>query len=324
MKAVILGAFAASQSGRIAPVIESDLAIEVVDDDRDLQRVAAALDDADIVITDAWTGDMPPAPRLKLVQLPVAGTDRIELATLPPGVTVCNAFGHEAAMAEYAVMAMLVWSHRYFEIASGFRAGSWRDSGVMNGKLHRELCGQTVGIVGLGHTGLETAARAVALGCKVIAANRTLRGSVGGISQVYPLAELDQMLPLCDVLVICVGLAPATRGLIDARRLRLMKRGAFLINVGRGPVIDEDALFAALRDGTLGGAALDTWYRYPTPEEPDIRPSRLPFHELPNVVMTPHCSAWTEEMAARRGADTAHNIDRFVRGEPLMHIVATT
>jgi phosphoglycerate dehydrogenase-like enzyme len=80
----------------------------------------------------------------------------------------------------------------------------------------------------------------------------------------------------------------------------------------------------ALRDGIIGGAALDTWWRYPTPEEPDIRPSRQPFHELPNVIMTPHCSAWTEGMARRRGADAARNIDRFIRGETPLHIVATT
>ena len=69
---------------------------------------------------------------------------------------------------------------------------------------------------------------------------------------------------------------------------------------------------------------LDTWYRYPTPEEPEIRPSRHPFHELPNVIMTPHCSAWTDGMARRRGADAARNIDRFIRGEKLLHLVART
>jgi phosphoglycerate dehydrogenase-like enzyme len=225
-------------------------------------------------------------------------------------------------MAEYAVMAMLVWCHRYFDIAIGFRGGSWRDSGVMNGPLHRELAGSTVGIVGLGQVGRETAARAAALGCHALGANRAIGEPPPGVAQVFSLGELDAMLPLCDVVVLCVGLAPETRGLIDARRLALMKRDAFLINVGRGPVADEDALYAALRDRTIGGAALDVWYRYPTAEEPDTRPSRHPFHELPNVIMTPHCSAWTDGMARRRGADAARNIDRFIRGETLMHVVA--
>jgi phosphoglycerate dehydrogenase-like enzyme len=192
----------------------------------------------------------------------------------------------------------------------------------MNGPLHRELGALTVGIVGLGQVGRETAIRAAALGCRVIAANRTISEPRQGVSEVFPLAELDRMLPRCDVIVLCVGLAPETRGLIDAHRLALMKRDAFLVNVGRGPVADEDALYTALRDGTIGGAALDVWWQYPNAAEPARPPSRHPFHELPNVIMTPHCSAWTDGMAKRRGADAARNIDRLIRGEPLLHIVA--
>ena len=324
MKALFLGGFAVSQAGWIAPVIKSDVEIEAVADDHDPQRVAAALDDAEIVVTEAWRVGMPAAPRLNLLQAPVAGADMIAVAALPPGVTVCNSYGHEEAIAEYVVMTMLVWFHRYFDIATAFRGGSWRDSAVTNGLLHRELGGQTVGIVGLGHIGRETAVRAAALGCRVVGANRTAGTPPPGVERVFALTELDAMLPLCDVVALCIGLAPETRGLMDSRRLALMKRDGLLINVGRGLVVDEDALFAALRDGTIGGAALDTWWRYPTADEPDIRPSRHPFHELPNVVMTPHCSAWTDGMARRRGADAARNIDRFIRGETLINVVATT
>jgi phosphoglycerate dehydrogenase-like enzyme len=322
VKVLFLGGFAASQVEWIAPAIESAVEIGVFAGEHDLARMAAALSDAEIIVTEAWRAGLPPASRLKLLQLPVAGTDGIDRAALPSGVTVCNAYGHEIAMAEYAVMAMLVWSHRYFDIALAFRGGSWRDSGVMNGPLHRELRGLTVGIVGLGQVGRETAIRAAALGCHVVGANRTIGEPPQGISEVFPLAELDRMLPLCDVVVLCVGLAPETRGLIDRRRLALMKHDALLINVGRGPVADEDALYAALRDGTIGGAALDVWWQYPNAAEPARSPSRQPFHELPNVVMTPHCSAWTDGMARRRGADAARNIDRFIRGEKLLHVVA--
>jgi phosphoglycerate dehydrogenase-like enzyme len=324
VKVLFLGGFAASQVEWIAPVIESAVETSVVDDEHDREQVSAALGEADIVVSEAWRAGRPPAPQLKLLQLPVAGSDQVDRAALPAGVTVCNAYGHEMAMAEYAIMAMLVWSHRYFDIAVGFRGGSWRDSGVMNGPPHREIGGSTVGIVGLGQVGRETAARAAALGCHVLGANRTIGKPPPGVARVFALGELDAMLPLCDVVVLCVGLAPETRGMVDARRLALMKRDAFLINVGRGPVADEDALYDALRDRTIGGAALDVWYRYPTAEEPDTRPSRHPFHELPNVIMTPHCSAWTDGMARRRGADAARNIDRFIRGETLMHVVART
>ena len=117
MNVLFLGGFAASQFEWIAPVIESDVETSVVTDDHDPTRVAVAIGEADIIVSEAWRAGMPTAPRLKLLQLPVAGTDRVETAALPPGVTVCNAYGHEMAMAEYVVMAMLVWSHRYFDIA---------------------------------------------------------------------------------------------------------------------------------------------------------------------------------------------------------------
>jgi len=120
-----------------------------------------------------------------------------------------------------------------------------------------------------------------------------------------------------DAVVIACALAPETRGLIDARRLALMKPGALLINVARSRMVDEDALYAALKDGDLGGAALDVWWQCPTGAEPERRPSRRPFHELPNVLMTPHSSSSSDATAERRWSAVAGNLDRFARGEPL-------
>ena len=133
---------------------------------------------------------------------------------------------------------------------------------------------------------------------RILAANRTPREADPGVERVYPLAELDRMLPECDTVALCTALGPETTGLIDARRLALMKPTAFLINIARGQVIDEDALYEALRDGRIGGAAIDVWWQYPTDAEPNRRGSRHPFHELPNVIVTPHNSGWT----ARHGA----------------------
>ena len=102
-----------------------------------------------------------------------------------------------------------------------------------------------------------------------------------------------------------------------------MKPDAFLINIARGQVIDEDALYAALRDGRLGGAALDVWWQYPTAAEPNRRGSRHPFHELPNVIVTPHNSGWTSGMVRRRWDEIAENIRRFARGDSLINVVTT-
>jgi phosphoglycerate dehydrogenase-like enzyme len=129
------------------------------------------------------------------------------------------------------------------------------------------------------------------------------------------------MLPQCDTVLIACGLGPETRGLLDARRLALLKPGALLINVARAAIVDEDALYNALRDGHLGGAALDVWWQYPTAAEPERRPSRRPFHELPNVLITPHSSSSSDATAERRWGVVAANLDRFARGEPLENIV---
>jgi phosphoglycerate dehydrogenase-like enzyme len=141
---------------------------------------------------------------------------------------------------------------------------------------------------------------------------------------VFSWTELDRMLGECDIVVLSCALTPETMGLIDGRRLAVMKRSAFLINLARGPIAEEQALYRALRDGVIGGAALDTWWRYPSPDDPAPRPSRYPFHELANVIMTPHCSPRTDGTIERRSRDVARNIDRFVRGEPLQNVVTRT
>ena len=291
----------------------------------DSQRLIPALAEAEIVVSHIWKTDFPLAPRLKFLQSPAAGLDLIDLPSLPHGVTVCNVDGHEQAIAEYVLMTMLAMSHRLIDIATAFRdRGSWSGGGAGGGPLHGEILGKTVGIVGYGKIGREVTTRAAAFGCTVIAANRSPIADKGAASEIYPLGELDRMLPRCDFVVIAAGLGPETRNLIDGRRLALMKPTALLINIGRAPITDEEALYAALRDNRIGGAAIDVWWRYPTQAEPNARPANLPFHELPNVLMTPHCSSATDGARARRLGGIAVNIDRFVRGEALRNVVLTT
>ena len=198
-----------------------------------------------------------------------AGLDLIDTGALPKGVTVCNVFGHEPAIAEYVIMTMLVLTHRLFEAVTVFRAGSWVASPQFGGgRPHGEVLGSTIGIIGYGRIGREVAERTAGLKCRVLTANRSSITQPAPAETVYPLAELDRMLPQCDTVLIACGLGPETRGLIDARRLALFKPGALLINVARAAIVHEDALYDALKDGHLGGAALDVWWQYPTAAEP--------------------------------------------------------
>ena len=323
MKALFLGNVAADTGNGIRAELPSELDIEIVADPRELTPASAA--SADILVTNIWRQNYPPGPGIKFVQCVATGVEWIDPAALPRGVPICNAYGHETAIAEYVLMAMLVWAHRFREIEGEFRAdGSWATSWVQSGAPHGEIRGRTVGIVGLGRVGLEVAKRAAPFGCRIVAANRTPRQPGNDVERVYPLTELDRMLPESDTVVIATAGGPDTEGLIDARRLALMKPSAFLVNIARGPILDEEAAYEALRDRRIGGAALDVWWQYPTAAEPRRRGSRLPFHELPNVIVTPHNSGWTAGMTRRRWDEIAGNIGRFTRGEPLINLVTTT
>jgi phosphoglycerate dehydrogenase-like enzyme len=325
MKALFLGNVAADTHAGIKDELPPVLESMVFADPQELLRAPEVAADADILVSNHWRADYPASPRLKLVQSVATGVELFDRTALPRGIPICNSFGHETAIAEYVVMAMLALHHRFFQIAGEFRAeGSWRTSWVQSGMPHGEVRGSTLGIVGLGRVGREVACRAAPFGVRILAANRSPREAGDGVEHIFPLAELDRMLPLCDTLTLCTALGPETEGLIDARRLALMKPGAFLINIARGQVVDEDALYAALRDGRLGGAALDVWWQYPTAAEPERRGSRHPFHELPTVIVTPHNSGWTQGMVRRRWDEIADNLRRFAAGEALINVVTVT
>jgi phosphoglycerate dehydrogenase-like enzyme len=325
MKALFLGHFAATVAPRILAKLKTPHEADILDDERDAAHLAPLLADAEIIVGHIWRAGFPPAPKVRLLQSVAAGLDLLDLDAIPKGVTVCNVFGHEPAIAEYVIMTMLVLTHRLFEAVTAFRAGSWVASPTLGGgSPHGEVLGRTIGIIGYGRIGREVAERAAGLKCRVLAANRSPVAEPAPADAVYSLAEIDRMLPLCDTVLIACALAPETKGLIDARRLALMKPRALLINVARAAIVNEDALYAALKEGHLGGAALDVWWQYPTGAQPERRPSRRPFHELPNVLITPHCSSSTDATAERRWSAVAGNLDSFVRGEPLRNVVFQT
>jgi phosphoglycerate dehydrogenase-like enzyme len=322
MKALFLGNVAADTAAGIRAELPPGLDVTILADPQELLRLPQAAAEADILVSQYWRAEYPPMPRVKLVQSVATGIELFDLAALPKGVPVCNAFGHETAIAEYIVMVWLALHHRLFEISGEFREeASWRTSWVESGAPHGEVRGSTLGIVGYGRVGREVARRAAPFDVRILAANRSPREAGPGVERIFPMAELDRMLPLCDTVALCTALGPETTGLIDARRLALMKPTAFLINISRGAVIDEDALYAALRDHALGGAALDVWWQMPNAAEPRRRGSRHPFHELPNVIVTPHNSGWTQGMVRRRWDEIADNIGRCVRGESLINLV---
>ena len=319
MKVAFAGVFA----GHVADRVRARLRIPcevVVADDRD---ILARLGDVDVLVSMVFTPEMAAAaPRLRLVQVPGAGLDRIDRRSLAPGTALANAYGHDVGIAEYVIGAMLAIARSFCRIDADLRRGRW-DS-VWSGApvpLWPELAGKTLGILGYGRIGQAVARRALAFDMDVRAIRRDAgRPDPNRLAVVRGPEALDEVLGRADYLAITLALTPDTRGLIGAPQLARMKPTAVLINVARGEVVDEDALYGALRQGALAGAALDVWYRYPTGAGP-VHPGHRPFHELPNVLMTPHVSGWTEGMMDARAGVIAENIHRAARGEaPLNHI----
>jgi phosphoglycerate dehydrogenase-like enzyme len=321
MRLVLLGTLACEQEVTVRRMLATHPEIALVPDDAGAELRRTALAAADAAITMRYDRSMPTAPRLGLLQIGGTGLDAIDLGYLPPGCAVANAYGHEDAVAEYAVLAMLLASTRFLDRERSFREGSWALGGRTGGPLVDELGGKTVGVIGYGHIGRALARRLGGFGVRLIVATRTLPPNADHPGWIQGLDAVDRLLPESDFVVIACGLGPETLNLIDARRFRVMKPTAVLINVSRGVIVDEAALYEALRDRVIRGAVIDTWYRYPTPEDPAPRPSRFPFHELPNILMTPHSSAWTKEMIERRWSSITDNVDRFFTGRPLHDVV---
>ena len=291
-------------------------------DSADAAALADALRDADAIIAFAIERELPPVPRLRLVQVTGAGYDRIPLAALPPGCTVCNVYEHETGIAEYVLAAMLESTIGLGRLDRQFRAGDWCGYGTAAGppSFRGELAGKTLGILGFGHIGREVARRARPFGMRVGAITRSPAPSELA-DWIVPVSELDHRLPECDFLLVACPLNESTRGLINGPRLAHLKRSSVLINVARGEVVEEKALYEALRDEVIAAAVIDVWYVYPSAAERSPRPGHLPFHELPNVIMTPHVSGWTDKLLNRRRAVIADNLSRLAAGAELRNVV---
>ena len=290
----------------------------------DVLATSAQRDDyaqADVIVGIRFDAALPRPSRLRLFHLPAAGYDAVDFAAIPPGAVVCNCFGHETAIAEYVMAALLQRCVPLADADHWLRQGEWRYWGGSPQRAHHELAGSTLGLLGFGHIGKAVADRAKAFGIRIHVANRGPVATSDLVDRYYPLSDLQAFYGSVDAIVVSVPLAPETRGMVGKDEFLAMKPHAVLINVARGPVVDEQALYDALRTQRIGGAVIDTWYNYPTGAETTAAPSSLPFADLPNVLMTPHMSGWTHGTIARRQEVMAANIRRRMRGEPCENVL---
>ena len=284
----------------------------------DIEAFAAA----EVLVGIRLDGSLPKPERLRLYHAPAAGIDAIDRGCLPPGVPLCNAPGHEQAIAEYVFAALLQRYHPLRQADSELRQGKWSSfwAGLPT-TVRPEMGDSTLGVLGYGNIGKAVARLGRAFGMRVVVANRSTVAVSAAVDESFGLDQLGRFMAAADTIVVTLPLTPDTQGLVGAAALAAMRPGAVIVNVGRGAVIQEAALYESLSARRIGGAIIDTWYVYPTKDRPETQPARYPFHELANIVMTPHMSGWTEGTIRRRQQVVAQNIGRLIRGEPLTHVV---
>lgn len=276
-----------------------------------LRRMAR---DADGVITRSKLPDdlFEAAPRVRGVVVHGTGTDLVPIESATAhGVMVANLPGINAqSAAEYCAMAMLMLARNVVAITKAVRSIPW-DEARRLGADARELTGMTLGIVGVGAIGGRLAKIARhGFGMKVLGHQRRL----DRVPPEASAASLDELLAKSDFVVLACPLTPQTKYLINARTIGLMKPAAWLINVGRGPVVQEEALIEALRGKRIAGAMLDVYEHY------RLEPGH-PLFSLHNVILTPHLAAVTQEARARAGIAAADEMLRILRGERPRNLV---
>jgi phosphoglycerate dehydrogenase-like enzyme len=282
----------------------------------------ADLRDAEVFVGSRFTAEMArSAPKLRLVHPAAAGTDRIDMAALPPDVLVANTFHHERSIAEYVVGAAVMLTRSFLTQDAALRRGVWATS-VYDGAIAQipTLGEAHVGFVGFGHIGQRSWKLLRAFGCTGSAVTGSGQAPDAGLTWVGDTGRLDRLMHESDVVVVSAPLNSHTEGMIGATQLEALGPEGVLINVGRGPLVQERALYDALVGGVIKGAAIDVWYRYPA-DGVGCAPSELPFGELPNILMTPHSSGVTRDTFAGRADDVAANIVRLTRGEPLRNVI---
>lgn len=282
---------------------------------------ALALQTADAVVCVRYDGDLPPSQRLRLVQVPGVGVDEIDVDAMPDGAALCNVRGHGPGAAEFIILQMLEWRQRCRDAEASFRQGSWAASSRFGAPPRGELFGSTIALIGYGEIGRAVADRLAPFGVKIRVANRTPIHDADRFDQAGSLAETAAIVDGSDFVVVCVAMTPDTRGLVDAEVLKRLGPNGVLVNVARGPVVDENALYQALRDGVIAGAVIDVWYRYPDADDPNQAPANHPFSQLDNIVMTPHISGWTQGTVDRRWAEILDNLRGLRAGEPFINLV---
>jgi phosphoglycerate dehydrogenase-like enzyme len=254
------------------------------------------------------------APDLKFIQLISAGADSVDFRTIPAATLLAGNVGAYAKpMAEHVMAMTLALTKRLPQRHAALARGEFNQAEPL-----LTLDGAVCGILGFGGIGAATARLMRCFGAKIHALN-TSGKTAEEVDYVGTLADLDRVLAAADVLVVSVPLTNKTRGLISARELALMKPTAILINVARGAIIDEQALYEHLTTNPDFYAGIDAWWHEPRGGKPFT--TSLPFLDLPNVLGSPHNSGTVAGIMPEAARKAAENVSRYLRGDPVTGVM---
>jgi len=286
---------------------------------RGYEGIEQQIPDADIAI--AWSlrpEQFRLATKLRWVHSTAAAVHQLMFPELiESSVLLTNAREvHGPVVAEHVIALILALAKRIPQAVILQQKHHWGQKSIWESHPRpREIAGATLGLVGLGAIGRAVARSAASLGMRVIATREHPEKEVPtGVTQVFPSPQIDELLALSDYVVLCAPITPSTQALMSAERIARMKPGACLINVSRGPLIDEPALVDALRERRIGGAALDVFVKEPLPAD-------SPLWDLDNLLITPHTASLTDKIWERQYALYTENLRRFLVGRLLLGLV---
>ena len=275
------------------------------------------LRDSEIVFTISLRPDQfAVARQLRWIHAPTAAVHQLLFPELVNSdVIVTNSSEvHGPVVAEHVVALIFALAKKIPQAIRLQQKRQWGQEAIWSARP-REIAGATLGLIGLGSIGVRLAGMASALGMRVIAVREHVeKPKPEGVDAVFPSSALHDLLAQSDFVVVAAPLTPATRGLINAARIAAMKPDAYLINVGRGPQVDEHALADALRSRRIAGAALDVFEQEPLPTD-------SPLWELDNLLITPHTAGLTEKLWQRHYELFSENLGRYLAHQPLLFVV---
>ena len=298
---------------------------EVVQSEQSVESMLEQGGDADIIASFRVPGEyIRRASSLRMIQSFGAGIDLIDFDAVRErgDVIVCNSHVNSAEVAEYAITLLFVLAKNIIPSDRELRAGNW---------IHRwgspvpniEIRGKSVLIIGLGHIGADIAKRLRCFDVTITAATYSgISRNSDLVDKVVRIEDVKSEVRGSDFVILSLPLTDHSKGLVNRDFLSWMKPTSILVNISRGQIVDELALYDALKEKRIRGAGIDVWWRYPTPWRGlAIPPADVPFHELDNIVVSPHRAAYSENIERDQYQFVGENILRFIHGETPLNII---